>query len=48
MYSAKEDNLRQSQRLKGELEGGVRRAGKSVKIAEGKVSALQKDLQQAR
>lgn len=55
LYEAKEETLRQSRRLsasfleqKGELEGSMRRAEESARIAGGKVSALQRDVNAAR
>lgn len=55
LYQTKEDTLQQSQRLsasfltqKGEMEGSVRRAEERATIADGKLSALQKELRAAR
>lgn len=55
LYQSKDDILKQSQRLtasfleqKGELEGSTRRAEERATIADGKLSALQEELDAAR
>lgn len=55
LYRSKDDILQQSQRLtasfleqKSELEGSARRAEEGVRTAEGKLAALQEELETAR